>query len=185
MKSLARFILKITGWKTDFNYKVEDKCVIIAAPHTSMWDFVLALLFMKSIGGSAKFMIKKEMFFFPLGIILKFLGGLPVDRSFGNKMVEKVASKFKEYDKLQLAITPEGTRKLVHNWKRGFYYIAKRAGVPIYIGFVDYKKKELGIMTRFIPTDDISSDMQSIQSMFIGITAKHPEKFSAGKNPNN
>ncbi len=181
LKYFSRFIIKIFGWRITPIPEIEDKCVIIAGPHTSMWDFLLAWLFFTSIGVRSRYLIKKEIFFFPLGLIIKAMGGIPVDRSPGNDMVNKVAIRFRNSKSLQLTITPEGTRKKVKNWKKGFIYIAKRANGPIYAGYVDYAKKEMGFITKFTPTDDIKADMKYIQSLYKGYTAKHPERFSTGQ----
>ena len=180
LQRLCKFIIKAVGWKADYEFRLDDKCIVIAAPHTSNWDFVLALLYLGAIKGKAKFMIKSEVFFFPFGGLLKALGGLPVDRSHGNNMVDKIAAQFREHDHLHLTITPEGTRKKVGKWKRGFYYIAKRAQVPIFIGYVDYKKKAVGFVTKFELTDDISADMIAIKRMYMDFTPKYPEQFSIG-----
>ena len=144
-KSLGRFALKVMGWKLVGEIpEGVDKCVIPVAPHTCIEDFILGRLAYCSVDKPVKFLIKKEFFDNPiLRPLLKKLGGIPVDRSRSNNTVTQVAALFKEYDTLNIVITPEGTRKLVHHWKKGFYYIAEKAHVPIVLGFIDFKKKEL------------------------------------------
>jgi 1-acyl-sn-glycerol-3-phosphate acyltransferase len=179
MKFFSRILLKIWGWKIDPNKPRVKKCVMIAAPHTSNWDFILGFLYSRSIGSKINFMVKKELFFFPLGVILKWMGGIPVDRQSSNRMVEQIVNIFKRRDFIHLTITPEGTRKKVSDWKKGFYYIARRAKVPIYVGYLDYRKKEIGFITEFVPTDNVDSDIRRIKSFYLNITPRHPERFTA------
>ncbi|OFX20744.1 MAG: hypothetical protein A2033_03390 [Bacteroidetes bacterium GWA2_31_9] len=174
-------ILKLMGWKIEGSFPNIDKAIVIVAPHTSMMDFVLGRLCFNSLGIYVNFLIKQELFFFPLGFILRGLGALPVARDQKNNMVEKVSQLFRSKKRMFLVITPEGTRKKTTNWKRGFYLIAQRAKVPIYLGAVDYKKKVMIIGSEFQITGDANTDMNSIKKFYIGVTAKHPENFSIGK----
>lgn len=174
-------ILKLMGWKIEGSFPNIDKAIVIVAPHTSMMDFVLGRLCFNSLGIYVNFLIKQELFFFPLGFILRGLGALPVARDQKNNMVEKVSQLFRSKKRMFLVITPEGTRKKTTNWKRGFYLIAQRAKVPIYLGAVDYKKKVMIIGSEFQITGDANADMNSIKKFYIGVTAKHPENFSIGK----
>jgi hypothetical protein len=126
-----------------------------------------------------KFLIKKEFFDIPiLKSLLVKMGGLPVDRSRNNNTVAQVAAMFKKYDCLNIVIAPEGTRKLVRNWKKGFYYIAEKAEVPVVLGFLDFKKKELGFGPMFYPTGNYEEDWKFMESFYRGINAKHPEKYN-------
>ena len=106
------------------------------------------------------------------------MGGIPVDRSRNNNVVNSVSALFKQHDSLNIIITPEGTRKLVHQWKRGFYYIAEKAEVPIVLGFLDYKKKELGFGPILYPTGNYEEDWKIMEKFYRGITAKHPERYN-------
>ena len=145
MRGFANLILKLAGWKIVGKIPQDvKKCVIIAAPHTSNWDFVIGRLAYWSLGVPVKFLIKKEAFNHPLGSLVKKMGGIPVDRKKSTNLVDQVAALFQEYEILNVIVTPEGTRKLVHNWKRGYYYIALKAEVPLVLGFADYNKKEAG-----------------------------------------
>lgn len=170
--------LKMLGWKVVGSVPVK-KCVITVAPHTSVSDFILGRLAYCSIDMEVKFLIKKEFFDYPiLKQILVKMGGLPVDRSRNNNTVTQVAALFKKYDNLNIVIAPEGTRKLVRNWKKGFYYIAEKANVPVVLGFLDFKKKELGFGPMFYPTGNYEEDWKLMENFYRGITAKHPEKYN-------
>ena len=125
----------------------------------------------------AKFLMKKEWFFFPLGWVFRSMGGIPIDRSRNQSMTEQMAAEFASHDYFRVAITPEGTRKRVDEWKRGFYYIALKARVPIQLGYIDYGRKEVGIMSTFWPTGDADADIHYIRSCYKGIRGRHGEKF--------
>ena len=154
------------------------KAVVISAPHTSNWDFVIGFVAYLALGVKSKYLIKKEAFTFPLGMILKALGAIPVDRHHSTNVVTQVGELFKTRNKLIVTITPEGTRKLVRHWKRGFYYIAEHAHVPILVGIVDYRKKEIGIVRKFNTTGNYEKDLAEIESYYLNRTAKHPENFN-------
>lgn len=148
------------------------------APHTSNWDFLYGWLGYMSIGVDAKYLIKKEAFAFPLGGILKALGGLPVDRQASTNIVHQVGEMFKESDNLFITITPEGTRSLRDTWKRGFYHIAELARVPVAFGFLDYKNKVGGIGGMLFPTGNYDEDLKIIESFYEDKVARFPEKFN-------
>lgn len=179
-KSLGRFALKVMGWKLVGEIpEGVDKCVIPVAPHTCIEDFILGRLAYCSVDKPVKFLIKKEFFDNPiLRPLLTKLGGIPVDRSRSNNTVTQVAALFKEYDTLNIVITPEGTRKLVHHWKKGFYYIAEKAHVPIVLGFIDFKKKELGFGPMFYPSGNFDEDWKIMEEFYRGITAKYPDRYN-------
>jgi len=113
---------------------------MVAAPHTSNWDFVYARAAFFILGIRLRFTIKKELFFFPLGALLKGLGGIAIDRQSRENMTSKMIELYHQYDELVLLITPEGTRSYAEKWKKGFYYIAQGAKVPIVLGYLDYQK---------------------------------------------
>lgn len=176
-KIISSLILKLFGWKsTDF--PDVKKCVIGVAPHTSMWDFFWGRVYILSKGYKPKILIKKEMFFFPMGIILKLMGGVPVDRSKPKGLTKMVAEKIKTSKTFIVAITPEGTRAKVSNWKKGFIHIARAANVPIVIGFIDYKTKELGVIDTMIPEGEDDEVMFKFKQYFTNINGKHPERFT-------
>ncbi|HRZ77431.1 MAG TPA: 1-acyl-sn-glycerol-3-phosphate acyltransferase [Bacteroidales bacterium] len=179
MKRIARFILKLTGWKIDGALPPGiQQCIVIEAPHTSNWDFVWGRLCFYAIGLPVRFLIKKEAFFFPFGPLLKAMGGIPVDREKKSNKVLEVAALFRKYPDLILAITPEGTRKRNPHWKKGFYYIAQHARVPIILAYLDYRQKIGGLGPVMIPSGDYRHDMGLIQDFYRDKTARYPERFS-------
>ncbi len=177
MKYIARFIFWILGWKIDPNPPSNvKKCVVAMGPHTSNWDFILGRLAFFQYGVDAKFLIKKELFFFPLGLFLKFLGGVPVNRRKNSNMTEFAVDLFNKSESMYLVFTPEGTRAYNPHWKKGFYYIALKAKVPIYIGYVDYDKKIGGFHSLFEPTGNIENDFEDIKNILSKFKGRHPEK---------
>ncbi|MDP4267288.1 MAG: 1-acyl-sn-glycerol-3-phosphate acyltransferase [Bacteroidota bacterium] len=179
MKYICKLILKLIGWKFEGEvHKGLDKYVLIMAPHTSNYDFIIGRIIFSVIGLKVSFLIKKEFFFFPVGIILKALGAMPINRKFSANAISHVTKIFDENEKFILVVTPEGTRSFTKTWKRGFYYIAMEAKVPILIGYMDYKKKIGGIKAVFNPTGDFDKDIIEIQKYYLNFTAKHPENFN-------
>lgn len=178
MKSVCRFILKIIGWKANVQIEFPDKSVICVAPHTSNWDLLLGLIIYKSIGQKAYFLIKKEWFSFPMNILFNALGGIPVDRSKKTSLTDQLAEEYARRDKIQIAVTPEGTRKRNPDWKKGFYYIALAAKVGIVIAALDYKKKEAQFLSVLMPSGDVDADMAAIKACYVGVSARHPENFA-------
>lgn len=177
MKKIAQFILWISGWTIEKNYPIGvKKCVIVVGPHTSNWDFFYGKLAFLYYGIKGKFLIKKEAFFFPLGYLLKSMGGVPVDRKQRNNITETAVDFFKEESELYLVFTPEGTRSYNPNWKKGFYYIANKADVPIYICYMDYRQKKGGFYGEFIPTGNIDNDLQSIKNILSNYKGKYPDQ---------
>lgn len=176
---LSKLILKLNGWKIIGGIpEGVKKCVVIVAPHTSMWDFVWGRLAYWQLGVKVKFLIKKEVFVFPYKWLLLKLGGIPVDRKKSSNLVDVVAQLFKQHDSLFITITPEGTRHYAAHWKKGFYYIALKAKVPIAFGILDYKKKEGGIGMIMNPSGDFDADFKIIQDFYRGRGAKHPENYN-------
>lgn len=175
---LARFIFfKILKWRFHTNnIKFEKKGVLIFAPHTSNWDFIIGRITLKKLGIRSKFLIKSSLFFPPLGWFLKALGGLPVDRSKKNNLIDQVVDIFKSKEQVFIVFTPEGTRSRADKWKTGFYYAALKAQVPIYLTYADYKTKDSGFMSVFYPTGDVEKDLTEIRSKYFGINGRHPEK---------
>lgn len=181
MQSFARFLLKLIGWKFEIKTPNFKKSIIVVAPHTSNWDFIIGEIGYAAMGRTANFVIKKEWMFWPLGILFKKLGGIPVDRKRAGNFTDKIAEIYNKSEVFNLAITPEGTRKRVTRWKKGFYIIAQKANIPIVLTKMDYEKKEISMFEVFTPTGDLNADMETIKMKFQGVTAKHPENFSIGK----
>ena len=179
-RAISSFILRLFGWTVEVDVPDYPKCVICVAPHTSNWDFFIGKLAYLSIGRYAGFMMKKEWFFFPLGLIFKGVGGIPVDRSRNTSLVDQMANKFAESKQFHLAITPEGTRKPNPNWKKGFYFIALKAQVPIMLIGIDYPSKTITSTKAIMPTGDFEKDMHEIKLYFKDFHGKIPENFSIG-----
>ncbi|MGF1584747.1 MAG: lysophospholipid acyltransferase family protein [Bacteroidales bacterium] len=175
---ISKLILKIMGWKQMGVLPDLKKYIVIAAPHTSNWDYVIGRLFYLSRGVDSKIMIKKELFYFPLGPLLTALGGIPVDRYGKTDIVDQMIRQFQLEDSFILTITPEGTRQKVTDWKTGFHRIAVGAGVPVLQGFFDYEKKLVGTGELLYMTDDLESDMLKIKKFYSDKVPKYPEKFS-------
>ncbi|WP_308551712.1 1-acyl-sn-glycerol-3-phosphate acyltransferase [uncultured Mediterranea sp.] len=181
-QQLCRFIYhRLLGWKTVITVPFYEKCVICAAPHTSNWDLLIGKLFYGSLGRRASFLMKKEWFFFPLNLVFKAMGGIPVNRGKKNSLVDQLARRFASCSRFNLAITPEATRKANPEWKKGFYYIALQAQVPIMLFGIDYPSKTITCTKAIMPSGDIEKDMREIKRYFMQFTGRHPEYFSVGE----
>lgn len=173
-------ILKFSGWRVVITAPRRDKCVICVAPHTSNLDFIIGLAAYRSLGREANFLMKDFWFFFPLGVLMRRLGGIPVKRKGPHDSLTKsIVRNFNQHRYLNLAVTPEGTRGATAKWKTGFIYIARDAGVPVQLGILDYSKKAVIIKDEYLPTGDVDRDMAAIKSYYAGMAsaARYPEKF--------
>lgn len=175
LSSISKIVLKILGWKLDVTIPKEKKFILIGAPHTSNWDFPLALLTFWTLDVKIYWVAKIQMFRGPLHYFFTALGGIPVDRAASNGFIDQIAEKIKQTDKMALAISPEGTRSRTKYWKSGFYYIAMAANIPIYLGYINYKHKTLGFKTVLYPSGDIEADMKIISDFYADIEGKRPE----------
>lgn len=170
------WLLKRFGWRIDEHVpNGVNKAVVVMGPHTSNWDFVIGKIAFAHYKVNAKFLIKKDLFFFPLGLILKAMGGVPVDRKKNNNITDQAVKYFKDHEKCFMVFTPEGTRSYQPKWKKGFYYIAEQAHVPIYIGYIDYKRKIGGFHSLFVPTGDVDADIKYLKGVLSEFTGKVPE----------
>jgi len=179
MHYLAKTIFRIKGWT--LQGKIPDglkKCVIIQAPHTSMLDFFIGWLASKIYRVKFRFIIKKEAFIFPLSYLIKAMGGIPVDRSKSQGTVKQIVNVFNNSNCLYLIITPEGTRSYTDKWKKGFYFIATQAKVPIVLSFIDYEKKTCGVGGLLEPTGNFEEDFKIIENFYRGMKGKYPENFN-------
>lgn len=158
-----------------------DKCIICVAPHTSNIDFFLGICAYYSIGRRANFLMKKFWFFFPLGLILRKLGGIPVPKKRGSDLTSHLIELFEKRDYVNLAITPEGTRSRTERWRKGFLYIANGANIPIQLGILDYVNKKIIIEREFRTTGDVDADMAYVKNFYKSYcnVGKYPDKFSA------
>lgn len=153
------------------------RSIICVAPHTSNTDFFIGKLYYNAVGKPSGFLMKKDWFFFPLGILLRAIGGVPVDRSRKEDTVGKVAHYITEQPEMHIAVTPEGTRGYGERWHTGFYRIALEAGIPIELAVIDYKRREVGIFEVFHPTGDVEGDIAYIRSRYSREQAKYPHQF--------
>lgn len=178
-KFIANLILKLGGFKMVGDFpKDEKKFVLLAAPHTSNWDFVYGRAAMLLYNINLKYLIKDSYFKGPMKFFFAATGGLPVDRSKKNNMVDYMIDLFNSSNELALMVPAEGTRKRVERWKTGFYHVAVGANIPILLGFLDYKKREAGFGTLFYPTGDKEKDFAFIEQFYLDKEGKHPELYN-------
>ncbi len=171
-KLISWTCLKLRGWKLVGELPKEKKYVIIAVPHTSNWDFPLTLALAFVFGFKLYWMGKDSLFKGAYGPIMRWLGGISIDRSKSNNLVQQMIEAFDSYDELTVTVPPEGTRSKVDKWKTGFYYIAQGANVPIAMAFLDYENKKGGFIGTFYPTGDIDKDIAEIRQQYKGITGR-------------
>ncbi|WP_396600991.1 1-acyl-sn-glycerol-3-phosphate acyltransferase [Algibacter sp. R77976] len=177
MRWLAKlFYFKILGWQisgnTTFSKNSIKKAVIIAAPHTSWHDFYIGVLLRAVVGVKTNFIGKKELFVFPFGWFFKMLGGAPINRHSNENKVDAIAKLFENHDKFRMTLAPEGTRKKVDIWRTGFYYIAKKANVPIIMFTLDFENKQNKISEPFYPTNNVEADFKYMQNFYKGVKGK-------------
>jgi 1-acyl-sn-glycerol-3-phosphate acyltransferase len=175
LRWLALLLLKVTGWRKAGVLPAEPKYVMIAAPHTSNWDLPVMLMLAFVLGARVFWMGKDALFRRPFGTLFRWLGGIPVDRSKSNNAVEQAIQNFRDRESFVLLVAPEGTRKRVTHWKTGFYHIARGAGVPIVLGFLDYRRKVGGIGPVITPSGGIEADMDTIRQFYADITGKRED----------
>jgi 1-acyl-sn-glycerol-3-phosphate acyltransferase len=173
---LFRFSSWLLGWKVVGEKPPEKKCMLIAAPHTSNWDFPTMMVVAFVLGLDVHWMGKHTLFpKGPLGAIMRWFGGLAIDRSKRHNTVEQMVEQYRQRDELLVLITPEGTRSRVEQWKAGFYHIAVGAEVPIYLGFVDTKTKRTGLGSAFHPTGNYEEDIKKIMAFYDDKVGFKPE----------
>ncbi len=179
IQGFCRWLLyKKLGWTKCVTVAHPDKFIICLAPHTSNWDFIIGQLYAQAEGFKINFLMKREWFFWPLGVIFRSLGGIPVWRSKHTSMTDNLAETAKTRDSFKLCITPEGTRSPNTEWKKGFYFIALKAEIPILLYGVDYEKKKIVCTDSFTPSGNIDEDMPKIKSYFKDFKGKKPENFA-------
>jgi len=164
--ALCRGLLRVSGWHLAGELPDVPKLVLIAAPHSSNWDAIIGLLFKVCMRLQVRFIGKREAFVWPLGPILRALGGIPIDRSAAHGVVEAIQHEFATHERFWFALAPEGTRKKVHKWKSGFWHIARAAGVPILPIYFHYPEKIIGVGPLFRTSDDVNADMTRIREFY-------------------
>lgn len=177
--SFSGFILKIFGWKVVCTVPDYQKCIICVAPHTSNWDFVLGKFAYWAVGRQAGFLMKESWFFFPMKYLLRAFGGIPVPRKRGSSLSDTIIKKFNASKKMTLAITPEGTRSRVTEWRTGFLHIAYEAHIPIVLGAIDDENKLIHLQESYTSTGNIDNDMHAIKNYYKQFKGIKPENFSA------
>ncbi|MBU1169698.1 MAG: lysophospholipid acyltransferase family protein [Proteobacteria bacterium] len=182
IKTLLRWtsilLLKFSGWKVAGKAPELKKYVMIAAPHTSNWDFYYTMLISFALRINIYWMGKDSLFRWPLGYFFRWMGGIPINRSKSNNVVAQSVAAFDRSESLIVVVPPEGTRSKARYWKTGFYHIAHGAGVPIALGFLDFRLKMGGIGPALMPTGDIDEDMKLIKSFYCNVSGKRPDLTS-------
>ncbi|MBP6764287.1 MAG: lysophospholipid acyltransferase family protein [Rubrivivax sp.] len=181
MRALSRAFLRLNGWQVEGSLPPDArKSVLIAAPHTSNWDLPYTLMVAFSLRLNIYWMGKESLFRGPLGPLMRWLGGIAVDRSKNNNLVSASAQAIvQSTGPVQLVVPPEGTRGKTRHWKTGFYFIALQAQVPIVLAYMDYQRKRSGLGPSFTPTGDVDKDMAEIKRFYAGIKGKNADQFEA------
>ncbi|HIN90710.1 MAG: 1-acyl-sn-glycerol-3-phosphate acyltransferase [Pseudohongiellaceae bacterium] len=176
LRVIAIVILKLTGWKAVGEEIGNPRFVLIAAPHTSNWDFPLMLLVVLKLRLELYWMGKNSLFPFGIGWLMRWLGGISIDRAKSHNVVNETVRQYREHESLVILIPPEGTRSKVTTWKSGFYHIANNANVPIMMGYIDAATKEAGLADLFHPTGNLKQDIREIRAFYskkIGLRAEN------------
>ncbi len=173
---LARAALKLMGWEMVGSFPNLPKYVLVGAPHTTNWDFPFTMLLMFASGIRFNWIAKDSLFKGPWRAILLRLGGIPVVRSRKSNFVNQIIEAFQRSSHMIVAISPEGTRSLVNRWKTGFYYMALGAQVPIVLGFIDYRRKQVGIGPVVYPSENIEETFAHLRTFYADKVGKYPEK---------
>jgi 1-acyl-sn-glycerol-3-phosphate acyltransferase len=178
LSRLSMWILNILGWTVQADLPDVKKFVVIAAPHTSNWDFPLGILVGKAIKLEPHWMGKHTLFRRPFGWFFRALGGIPIHRGHSKNYIEQLADRFEHSDRLVLALAPEGTRSKTDHWKTGFHRIARAANVPIVMAYLDFGHKQVGIGDMFYPGSDVEADFERIRQFYKNRRGKNPEQAS-------
>lgn len=185
MKRIFKFIFfELMGWKVDVTIPERKRSIICVAPHTSNWDFMVGIIFKFATGLKSYFLMKQDWFFWPLGVLLKRMGGIPIDRTTHQHLTDYLAQVVCSYDTMHLAITPEGTRSLNTHWKKGFYFVALKAGIPIQLFTIDYLHKTIACHKEIVPSGNVEEDYRMISSYYAPLkaAAKYPDKFGVDES---
>lgn len=183
LQAVSILFLKIAGWRRIGQVPDLPKFVMIGAHHTTNWDAPIAIAMVFAFRLKAYWLGKHTAFRWPFAGILRWLGGIPIDRTKSADVVGQMIEEMKKRAELVLLLAPEGTRKKVTRWKTGFYHIARGAGVPIVLSFLDYARKEGGLGPVFNPTGNFETDMAEILKFYSTVTGKHPERMGVLEAP--
>jgi 1-acyl-sn-glycerol-3-phosphate acyltransferase len=176
-RAVGRLGLALLRFRFEGSIPDQPRCVMIVAPHTSNWDFVVGIFAKLALGLRARFIAKHTLFRGPFGWALRWLGGIPVDRRAPRGLLEKVVEAMRAAGQMYLVVTPEGTRKKVPAWKGGFYRIAQGAGVPILPVAFDYRKRAIAFGPLFHPSGDYEADLPALRAAFDAGMAYRPENY--------
>lgn len=181
MRACSRLMLRLIGWRTEGLTPAElatyPRFVLIAAPHTSNWDFPITIMLCFVLRMDVVWMAKASLFAFPFGPLARWLGGIPIDRSASHNTVQATVERFGRHQRLIVIVAPEGTRGKVTHWKSGFYHMAHGAGVPIGLAFLDYRRKVGGVGRMFATSGQFEHDLPQIQQFYSGVTGRHSDRF--------
>lgn len=177
-KSIARAWLRFSGWAFEGPLPTARSYVVIAAPHTSNWDFVYMMAMAWSLGIRFSWMAKASLFVFPLGGLLRALGGIPIRRDRRANLVQQSVARFAQDPDLILAVPAEGTRGRGALWRSGFYHMARLAEVPIVLGYLDYARRRAGLGPELRPSGDVRADMDRVRAFYADKVARHPALFT-------
>ena len=184
MSLLQRFcrtvLYKRMHWRAEISVEFPEKYILCLAPHTSNWDFIMGLLYSRAENLKINFLMNKEWFFWPLGVFFRSIGGIPVYRGKHTSMTDALAETARNTPHFRLCVTPEGTRSLNPEWKKGFYFIALKANIPILLYGLDFERKLIECKHVIVPTGDVEADMKKIKSYFKDFKGKKPELFTVG-----
>ncbi len=183
MVFIAWLSLKLAGWKTEGEKPAMSRYVLIGAPHTSNWDFLLFMAIALRFRIKLYWLGKASLFRGPMGPVMRWLGGIPVHRDRNCNLVCQTVAAFRRYPRLVLALSPEGTRSYVSEWKTGFYHIARQAGVPILPGYLDARTKTVGLGQPIRPSGDIAKDMACIRQFYSAFSGIRPERSNQPSMP--
>jgi 1-acyl-sn-glycerol-3-phosphate acyltransferase len=183
MRGLSLALLRLMGWRTEGmspdDLAAHPKYILIAAPHTSNWDFPITLMVCFALRLKVYWMAKDSLFTWPIGWLSRWLGGIAIDRSASNNTVQTTVNAFAARARLVVIVAPEGTRGKVTHWKTGFYHMAHGAQVPIGLAYLDFARKRGGIGKMYRTSGDIAADMVEIQKFYSGVTGRNPQQFDA------
>jgi len=177
MKTISGKVLERLGWNITGKFPEIKKSIIIFAPHTAHIDALYGKLGITELGIKYKFLSKKELFFFPMNLLMKKFGSIAVRGVKNQNAIYQVAEMLNNSDELHIVISPEGWIKKVSDWNKGFYYMAVKAQVPIIVASLDYKEKEMGVQGVIYDIGDYDSVIEQINEMYKGVSGKHPEQF--------
>jgi len=174
----GRWVLKLGGWSFEGTLPSERRYVLIAAPHTSNWDFVWMIAMALALGVRLRWMGKASLFESPLGWLYRALGGIPTRQDLQGDLVAQSAARFAESDELVLAVPAEGTRRRAQTWRSGFYHIARLARVPIVPGYLDYARRRGGMGPPLLPSGNVHADMDRLRAFYADKTGRYPSQFT-------